>query len=431
MKASFSGSNVNLDQALRALYRRAVFGITLGLEPMRQACARAGHPERAVPWVHVAGTNGKGSVCAMVESMARQAGKKTALYTSPHLCRFAERIAVNGQPIDDERLADALSQALHVGPTLSFFETATLAAFIAFRDAGCDFGVLEVGLGGRLDATNVIETPLACAITSIGLDHVQILGNSLAAIAAEKAGILKAGTPFVLGAMPQEARGVIEQRGDAIGALPAPVDDAAWEDAFAFAPTRMGCVWNTSNAPVAATLASACGFSGDTIHRGYASAFWPGRMEFIERHGESYLLEGAHNLDGAVRFAQEIVQREALEAFHATNSGLSLRRFGAPEGRVLVFGALADKAWGPVLDALAPHFPNRVYTEPKGRAAVPPAELAMRLPGHIAASPQDALAKARALGGPSALVVVSGSLYLVGECRAHLLDLPMDPPIAL
>src|SRR5450432_3466259 len=151
----------------------------LGLEPMRAACARAGHPEAAFPAVHVAGTNGKGSVCAMVESIARAQRRTTGLYTSPHLCRFAERIRIGGVPVSDDALASLLERALDTGPDLSFFETATLAAFLAFRDAAVDVAVLEVGMGGRFDATNVIPLPRAAAITRIALDHTDRLGTTL------------------------------------------------------------------------------------------------------------------------------------------------------------------------------------------------------------------------------------------------------------
>src|SRR5580698_1143434 len=161
----------------------------LGLGPMRDACARMGHPEDAFAAVHVAGTNGKGSVCAMLESIARAQGLRTGLYTSPHLCRFAERIRIDGEPISDPQLADLLYGALHEGPDLSFFEVATLTAFLAFRQASVDVGILEVGLGGRLDATNVLPQVRAAAITRIALDHADRLGPTLVDIAREKAGI--------------------------------------------------------------------------------------------------------------------------------------------------------------------------------------------------------------------------------------------------
>ncbi len=193
-----------LADSLARLYARIPLGMRLGLDPMREACARFGHPERAFESVHVAGTNGKGSVCAMVESIARAAGMKTGMFTSPHLCRFAERIQIAGEPLDDATLTATLDRALDGAPELSFFETATLAAFLAFRDAKVDVAIVEVGIGGRLDATNVLPRPRAAAITRVALDHTDRLGPTLVDIAREKAGIAKAGLDLVLGPMPQD-----------------------------------------------------------------------------------------------------------------------------------------------------------------------------------------------------------------------------------
>src|SRR5580704_9905964 len=197
----------------------------LGLEPMREACARFGHPERAFESVHVAGTNGKGSVCAMVESIARAAGKRTGMFTSPHLCRFAERIQVAGEPLDDATLSATLERALDGAPELSFFETATLAAFLAFREAGVDLAIVEVGIGGRLDATNVLPRPRAAAITRVALDHTDRLGTSLVEIGREKAGIAKAGLDLVLGPMPEDVRAAIDAVAYAHGATTTTVGD--------------------------------------------------------------------------------------------------------------------------------------------------------------------------------------------------------------
>src|SRR5580692_1218800 len=193
-----------LVDALHALQARAPRGMVLGLDRVRVALAAVGDPHLDLCAVHVAGSNGKGSTSAMVESIAREAGLRAGLYTSPHLCRFAERIRVDGLPIEDgpfERCPAALT----------FFESLTVAAFLAFREARLDVAVIEVGLGGRLDATNVLEAPLATAITSISLEHTAVLGDTLDAIAREKAGILKPGAPVVLGVLPEEAdRAIVE-----------------------------------------------------------------------------------------------------------------------------------------------------------------------------------------------------------------------------
>ncbi len=189
-----------LAESLAELYARVPRGIELGLDNMRASCTRFGNPEKRFDVIHVAGTNGKGSTCAVVESVARTAGKKTGLYTSPHLSRFAERIRVDGEPLGDIMLARILADVLARAPELTFFEAATMTAFVAFAEAKVDLAIIEVGIGGRLDATNVVERPLACGIASIAFDHMDKLGGTLAEIAREKAGIAKQGVPLVLGA---------------------------------------------------------------------------------------------------------------------------------------------------------------------------------------------------------------------------------------
>jgi dihydrofolate synthase / folylpolyglutamate synthase len=403
---------------LEELYARGARGIRLGLDGMREACAKLEHPERTFECVHIAGTNGKGSTSAMVESVARAAGKRTGLYTSPHLCRFAERIRINGEAITDAELARVLRIALDTAPELTFFEIATLAAFLAFRDAGVDFAVIEVGLGGRLDATNVIEKPLACAITSIGFDHMNLLGNTLAEIATEKAGIAKPGVPLVLGNLPEEAFAAITKHAADVGAPLSlvPALSSEMEDDFYF---FFGAVFSLrgnfqyANYEVARRLSHLCGFDDTACGKGFRSVSWPGRYEFIDGLDGRYLLDAAHNPEGATAFIDAVTRDTSMH-----------------EARTMVYGALADKAWSEVLGVLAPRFPDRVYACPKGRAAADPHALAGLHAGAVHPDVKDALTAARALAGDG-LVVVCGSVYLVGEARAHLLGLPMDPPIAL
>src|SRR4051794_2193757 len=199
-------SSPALRSRLEQIQARVPRGIVFGLERVNAALAELGDPHLDLACVHVAGTNGKGSTSAMVESIARAAGLRTGLYTSPHLCRFAERIRLDGEPIDDDAFAAALDRVLGgCRADLTVFESLTIAAFVAFHDAGVELAVIEVGLGGRLDATNAIRAPLCTAITSIGLDHTEYLGPTIADVAREKAGILKPGAPAVLGPMPEEA----------------------------------------------------------------------------------------------------------------------------------------------------------------------------------------------------------------------------------
>jgi dihydrofolate synthase/folylpolyglutamate synthase len=407
-----------LAEVLAELYARGTKGIRLGLDGIREVCARAGHPERSFACVHIAGTNGKGSTAAMVESIARAAKKRTGLYTSPHLSRFAERIRIDGEPIDDRRLVAVLRQALDLGPNLTFFEVATLAAFLAFRDAGVELAVLEVGLGGRLDATNVVTKPLACAVTSIDLDHTDLLGETLVEIAREKAAIAKPGVALVVSRSiveRPEVDAAIAEVAQRCGAprIAAPESAARLRDAGldALVPSLPGA-HQRDNAEVAAVLASLAGLPSAAIGPGIARAKWPGRLERIERDGVSYLLDGAHNVEGA----------RALRAY-CKDIPVDL----------LVFGALADKPWPAILEELR-HIPRSgiLYAPPKGRPAAAGADVAQllgRAACEIAESAQDALARVAARKPKS--VLVAGSLYLVGETRALLLGLASDPPIAL
>jgi dihydrofolate synthase/folylpolyglutamate synthase len=400
--------------ALSALYARVPLGMRLGLDPMREACARSGHPERAFHVVHVGGTNGKGSTCAMVEAMARAAGWRTGLYTSPHLVRFAERIRVDGQPLSDDDLTLVLEEALTIGADLSFFETATLAAFLAFRAAKVDLAVVEVGIGGRLDATNVIPLPKVTAITGVAFDHQDKLGDTLDAIAREKAAIARAGVPMVLGALPDEARDAAIDVATRCGAKIVAAHTLPPEVKVGLEGPHQ-----RQNARVAWTIGAELGISDDVRARGISAVGWPGRIERIAvSAGEenetrelagSWILDGAHNPDGA----------------RALVRALAREKVGA-----VVFGALGDKAWremlGVVVDIDAPRF----YAAPAGRAPADPEVLANEAPGTAMSSVGEALIEARRRAG-GAPVVVCGSLYLVGEVRGRLLGIPADPIVAL
>jgi dihydrofolate synthase/folylpolyglutamate synthase len=395
---------VPLSDALARLYARIHKGIRLGLDPMRAACEASDHPQSSFLAVHVAGTNGKGSVCAMVEAIVRAQGRRTGLYTSPHLCRFAERIQIDGAPIADDALASVLDRAMEAGPELSFFETATLAAFLAFRDARVEVGVVEVGLGGRLDATNVLPAPRAAAITRIALDHTDRLGTTLVEIAREKAGIAKGGMDIVLGDMPPDVRAAIDEAALMNGATTSTAEDVRLPRVALKGEHQAG------NARIAVRLATRIGASTGAIEEGLAGVRWPARLERIG----TVLLDAAHNPDGAASLARYV------------------KTLDLPPAKVcLVFGTLADKDWGAMLDSLAPLADSRIYVAPSGtsRPALEPSVAASRHRGEEAASIEEALAKARA---PSpTLVVVAGSLVLVGGARAQLLGLPIDPPAAM
>ncbi len=424
---------------LQALVARVPRGMLLGLERVEDALAALGSPHLDLAAVHVAGSNGKGSTSAMVESVARAAGLRTGLYTSPHLCRFAERIRVDGAPIEDDAFARSLGLVIdRCRPDLTFFESLTVAAFAAFREARVDVAVLEVGLGGRLDATNVIRAPLATAVTSISLEHTAILGDTLAAIAREKAGILKPGAPVVLGPLPAEADAAIAAVAATVGAGPiyrvgwhggGPREimvgyDGACTEIRGPRPSdhvavklRLVGAHQAANAGVAVGLVDALArrfperdFAA-ARWAGLHAAEWPGRCERISRDGAVVLLDAAHNPEGV----------EALRRAVTT----------APERTALVFGALADKRWPEMLRALAPLATRRYYTLPKGRAPASLEDLAAIAGGTAVAEPRDAVARALAESAPGDTVIVTGSIYLVGEVRAALLGIEADPVIAL
>ena len=361
---------------------------------MQVALDRLGHPERAFAVVHVAGTNGKGSTCAMLERALLRAGRRVGLYTSPHLMRFAERIRVQGISLSDAELGAALD---FDAPELSFFEAATVAAFRAFAAAKVEIAVLETGLGGRFDATNVETRKLACAITSIGLDHEELLGHDVSSIAREKAGILRAGVPAVIGPMPPSARARIVAESPGV---PHHFVDAPYEG-----PLALRGPHQQHNAAVAAKLCELLGVDPG----GSGEATWPGRYERVPGPSCS---TAAHNPDG-------------IAALVATLREDSCRP------PVLVFGVVNDKPALEMLDALRPHVGKCMYVAPGGKAPFDPAALAARHPGEVAPNVRAALARARQLAGNDGLVLVAGSLYLVGEARALALGLPSDPKVAL
>ncbi len=440
---------LTLDRQLARLLELTRRGARLGLERMEEALALLDEPHAGLRVVHVAGTNGKGSTAAMVEAVARRAGLRTGLYTSPHLCRFNERIRLGGEPIADDAFAAALARALRRElPPLSLFETMTVAALCAFADAKVDVAVLEVGLGGRLDATNVVAEPLAAAVTSIGLDHQRFLGPDLPSIAREKAAIAKRGRPLVVGPLAPEAALAVEEVAVAAGAapiawippspLPRPQPALAHDDdsseirfddsvSFKLRPALAGAHQRV-NAAIAAALVWHARTALPGIERhieaGIAAARWPGRLERIPaRHGD-VLLDCAHNLEGigTLRAYLERVPPPGPEARD-------------PRRNILVFGAIDDKPHRAMLDAIAPIAARRHYCRPidpmAGRQAVAPAELARAWPGEVHDRAEAALEAALAEADPGDLVVVTGSIFLVGAARAAMLGLPRHPPVPL
>jgi dihydrofolate synthase / folylpolyglutamate synthase len=408
----------NYTSALKRLYALAPFGRQLGLSRVEAACKHFGNPERAFECLHVAGTNGKGTVSAFLASMAAADNHKVGLYTSPHLVNYAERIRIDGTPIDNELLGQLLDEVMDAAPDLTFFEVTTVSAFRAFREAKVDLAVLEVGLGGRLDATNVIPPPRAAAITRIAFDHMVELGSTLADIAREKAGIIKPSSIVVLGKTHPDATAVFEQRCAEVGARLVPLGSPEPVTGKPLAYPRAAMLG--SNLAVATTIARELGFSPDAMCRGIEATTWPGRNELLHRNGrELTLLDCAHNPDGAVTLS------------HMLDPGL----LGEIESRreiALVFGALKTKNWPAMLRRLQQVAGHRIYVAPPiPERAVPPEAMRTILSGEVASSVADALARARHLVGQYGVVVVAGSTYLVGAARALLLGLQADPQIDL
>lgn len=400
--------------SLQRLYQLIPQGRKLGLERMQAACAQFGNPETAFECVHVGGTNGKGSVTAFVASMALASGRRVGMCTSPHLVKFSERIQVNGQPISDATLTDLLDEVMRRAPDLTFFEVATLAAFLAFREARVDLAVLEVGLGGRLDATNVIPTPRVAAITRVSFDHMEQLGHTLTEIATEKAGIIKPGGVVVHGKLHPDARAVVVDRVAAVGARLVPLGSPEPIPGAPLGYPRMAMFG--TNLAVATTIGRELGFSPQEMARGIEQTSWPGRNELLHRAGQDVtLLDCAHNPDGAVTLS------------HVLDPSL-LAEIESRRDVVLVFGAMQGKNWRSMLQRLDHVAGHRIFVSPPLARAVPARDMVAQFKGDVADNVAEALMRARALVGPQGVVVVTGSCYLVGTARALLLGLDADPP---
>lgn len=391
---------MNFADALAWLHGTQAFGVKLGLENTRRLLAAAGDPHRRLRFIHVAGTNGKGSTCAMIDAILRAAGMRAGLYTSPHLVDFRERMRVNGEMIGADDVAEGLtllhdaSEDWDHSPT--FFEFATVLAAWWFDRAGASAVVWETGMGGRHDATNAVD-PEVVVITPVGMDHAKWLGGTLREIAGEKAGIIKPGVPVVCAPQRMEAREVIERKAAEAGA-PLHAVTEPWEGALALAGAHQR--WNAAAAAEAARIAGP-GLDPSAVASGLAGVAWPGRFQVLDGR---IVLDGAHN-------------PEAMEALTDTWRGM----FGARRARV-VFSALADKdvpALLAPLRSVADEICIVPLASPRGADA---AELErMALLAGFAQVRRSSLADAlRGFAPDDAPLLVTGSLFLVGEALAVL-----------
>jgi dihydrofolate synthase/folylpolyglutamate synthase len=413
------------------LSRLEALGIKLGLERARALLAAMGDPQRRFPAVLVAGTNGKGSTSALLAAIGQAAGYRTGLYTSPHLETVEERLRLDARAIEPGRFGRLLAELVELaeretGEPPTYFEAVTLAAFRWFAEERVDLAIVEVGLGGRLDATNLCD-PVLSAITPIGFDHMEYLGNTLAAIAREKAGILRPGRPAVAWIEEPEAAESVRQAAADLGAdlhfassevAVEGIDFQGWEGQRVrlATPVRRYDLQlallgdhqakNLGLAVRTAEVLAGLGFGRidpQAIAEGAAAVRWPGRLEPIELPGgRRVLLDAAHNPDGA----------EALARF--------LDRLGRPVD--LLFGVLGDKDYAGMLGTLAPRARRIVLTTPLSPRAKPPQELAALLGERegifVEPDPDQALDRALALGGE--ILVACGSIFLIGEVRKGL-----------
>jgi dihydrofolate synthase/folylpolyglutamate synthase len=433
-----------VDEPLSYLFGLEQFGIKFGLENMRAIAGRLGHPERAFRSVHVAGTNGKGSVTAMVDAGLRAAGYRSARYTSPHLLDLTERFTVDGRPVSAGELAATVARlrgaieglvadgTLRAHPT--FFEVTTAAAFEIFRHAGVDIAVFEVGLGGRLDATNVLE-PLLTSITSIAFDHEHYLGSTIPEIAAEKAGIIKPHVPVVVGDLAPEALHVIEAVAraqdapvvralDDVNATVAPRGGSERHDTWGATRVRLRTpahdygdvtiglrgAHQVLNAIVAVRIlerlrAEGAPVPADAIVQGIAEPSWPGRLDLRRLpDGRELLLDAAHNPAGAAALASYLHDH--------------------PPRLPLVFAAMRDKDTDGMLRALLPVVERVILTRASAARSSDPDALARQsmdiapdVPVVVAPAITDAL---DAGWHGSQRIVVAGSIFLLGDVMKWL-----------
>ncbi|HLZ33049.1 MAG TPA: folylpolyglutamate synthase/dihydrofolate synthase family protein [Nitrospira sp.] len=419
------------------LYSLQKHGIKLGLETMTALTGRLGMPQARYRTLHIAGTNGKGSTAAMTASILQAAGYRVGLYTSPHLVEFRERIRVNGEMISESEVARVTEQVKErCGPDLSptFFECTTAMALSYFADAQVDVAVLEVGMGGRYDATNVV-TPLACAIITIALDHQEYLGTTLASVAFEKAGIIKACVPVVVGRVPDEAHRTIEQIArdrsaplsclgrdfHAIGSTPERFSFVGRGLRYNDLRCALQGVHQLDNAACALALLEAAGSNGiavteQAVREGLGRVSWEGRIEIVDRRPMT-VLDGAHNPAAATALSQY------LRTYRLTHPGSRV---------ILVLGMMRDKDHRGFIEPLRDLVDEVVLTQADLPRSATVQDLQSELRDqwphpHARAVLSDALGHAKQLAGTDDLICVTGSLMLIGDVKALFRGCGLSP----
>ena len=440
--------NMTYDAVLAHLDALQMHKIKLGLEAMQSFLAKVGRPEKGLRFVHVAGTNGKGSVCSALAEVLTRAGYRVGVYTSPHLSSVRERFRIGNTYISEDRFAALAGKICEVlaGEQITYFEFTTALALLWFAEADVDLVILETGMGGRLDATNVV-TPLVSVITSVSMDHEAYLGSTLSAIAGEKAGIIKTGVPVVSAAVSPDAAQVIERvsrelhaplysLGHEFGYTLETDSTWSWEGGDVFGKltfknlqsSRSSLVQPENDSLVIAVvqILQKKGYTINEQHlrAGLAEVQWPGRMEYFElvartsrseagnpnlRKRLRYLLDGAHNPDGVKNLANSLSQNFRFRKL------------------IAVWGSMVDKDLSTTLGAIAPLVDDLIFTKPAGERAATPGQLvgylAEDLQGRARCvdNVQQALEVAQNTATEDDLIVVGGSLYLLGEVRQLLL----------
>lgn len=404
-------------------------------EHTRELLSRLGNPQEGIKIIHVAGTNGKGSVCAYLNAILLAGGKKTGLFTSPHLVRINERFQINGEDVSDEQFLDAFLKVEKAAKEYeaegeghpSYFETLFLMGMLIFKEAGVEYLVMETGLGGRLDATNVVENPLACIITSISRDHIEYLGDTLEAIAGEKAGIIKAGVPVIYDASQPGPASVIAAKAKEMGSPAWPMEPSFYEMktqsregiTFTFAypggeKAELAIPYVAKYQMMNASLAFYMMHILQDVHdipknvlaEGLSKIKWPCRMEMA---APGVIIDGAHNEDGIAQF-------------------VSTAGYFAKENEItILFTAVADKHYHEMIGEICEgiHPSHVVATQIDGSRVVPAEVLAedFRKAGctDVCAEPEIGAAYEKALGKKgSGMLFCVGSLYLAGELKAYL-----------
>jgi dihydrofolate synthase/folylpolyglutamate synthase len=421
-------------EALQYIKDSLKFGSILGLDRIERLLERMDNPHRKLKYVHVAGTNGKGSTVAFISSILMAAGYRVGTYTSPSIERFNERIRVNGEDIENEALASIITDIKgYIDDMVSKgeenpteFEITTALAFQYFLDKECDIVVLEVGLGGRLDSTNVIESPEVCVITTIDFDHMEILGNTLALIASEKAGIIKSGSEVVVYPQSEEAEDVILSKADSLGARVRKADFDSIHilssdilsqtfnyKGLSVLSIRLAGLHQTRNASVAIETALLLSEKGwkideDAIRRGLDSARWPGRFELLCEE-PIFIADGAHNSQGVAML------RKNLEQLF-------------PDRKItFIMGVLADKDYAEMVSEIAPIAQRFITVDVDNKRALPCEELAemieeLEVEAIAAHDVHAGIRLAMLLAGSDGIVCSFGSLYYVGRVREYFIN---------